>query len=87
MKNNKKFISSVEVVRDTIADTMLRIAQTDPIDVKTLKEMAAVLKEVDKVVRDHHEEPDTDKGVDFLVHLGNDGLILKDLEDEKKNNN
>lgn len=86
MKRNKKsFIASVEVVRDALADTMMRLASTEPMDVKALKEMAVVLKEVDKVVRDNDDGTEApENGLDFLERIGRDGLISNDSNDEKK---
>ncbi len=37
MRNKKNFIASVEVVRDALADTMVRLASTEPMDVKGIK--------------------------------------------------
>lgn len=85
MRNKKSFIASVEVVRDALADTMMRLAGKEPMDVKTLKEMAAVLKEVDKVVRDNDDGTEVpENGLDFLERIGREGLISNDCNDEKK---
>ena len=86
MRNKKSFIASVEVVRDALADTMVRMAQREPIDVKTLKDMAQVLKEVDKVFRDNDDGSGApESGLDFLERIGSQGLIPNDYNDEKKN--
>jgi len=85
MRNKKSFIASVEVVRDALADTMMRLARTEPMDVKTLKEMAVVLKEVDKVVRDNDDRTETtENGLDFLERIGREGLISNHDNDEKE---
>ncbi len=85
MRNKKRFIASVEVVRDTLADTMVQLARTEPMDVKTLKEMAVVLKEVDKVVRDNDDGTETpENGLDFLERIGREGLISNHNNDEKE---
>ncbi len=85
MRNKKNFIASVEVVRDALADTMVRLASTEPMDVKALKDMAVVLKEVDKVVRDNDDGSETpENGLDFLERIGREGLISNSDNDEKK---
>lgn len=86
-KNDRQFVESVASVRDVLAEKMMQIVSDQQMDLKSLKEIATVIKEVDRVVREYDcaEETNGDDGLDFLERLGRRSIISKKEENEEEN--